>query len=107
MEKKIYPRIKIEVDRPRELMLDFKAMRKIEDKFGFSLIDGKGMREMSLKRISQFLWGMMVHEEPDLTLEKVDQIINEYGIEGIMAHIETMLQSVYPESEEETPTVIP
>ncbi len=65
---------KIQLDRERTLNFNLNALRKIEKETGkkiSELADGFGLDEMQT-----VLWAGLVHEDPELTFERVGEIVD-------------------------------
>lgn len=75
-KSKMIPIVDVELDRPRKLKYDFKAMRLIEKETGKNTLNSKIWQEMNATDLSIFLWAGLKHEDPDLTVEQVEEILH-------------------------------
>ena len=64
----------IELDKPRNLVLDLNAMARFEEVTGKNVFGG-GLDKLSAKDTRALLWASLVHEDPKLTLEQVGKLI--------------------------------
>lgn len=76
MAKKFIP---LELDKTRNLRYGMVALTKIEKKIGkpFAKIDFEN--EMTYSEIATILWAGLSHEDPELTPEKVAELIDEHS----------------------------
>jgi len=76
MAKKFVP---IELDKTRNLRYGMVALMKLEKKLGkpFAKIDFEN--EMTYEEIAAVIWAGLVHEDAELTPEKVAQLIDDYS----------------------------
>ena len=76
MAKKFIPFV---LDKTRNLRYGMVALTRIEKKLGkpFAKIDFEN--EMTYAEIAGILWAGMVHEDAELTPEKVAELIDEYS----------------------------
>lgn len=85
MAKKFTPLV---LDKTRNLRYGMVALTKIEKKLGkpFTKIDFEN--EMTYAEIADILWAGLSHEDPELTPEKVAELIDDYS--DIQTAITTM-----------------
>lgn len=71
--------IAIELDKTRNLRFGMVALSKIENKLGkpFSKIDFEN--NTTYDEIATVLWAGLSHEDPDLTPEKVKELVDDYS----------------------------
>ena len=69
----------IKLDKTRNLRFGMVAIMKIEKKIGkpFSKIDFEN--EMTYEELAIIMWGGLVHEDPELTPDKVAELIDEHS----------------------------
>ena len=74
--------ISIELDKTRNMRLDSDALEKIEDKFDrpFHRIDFENMR---IKDYKYILYMSLVHEDQDLTLDQVSNILKNSDMDMV------------------------
>jgi hypothetical protein len=65
----------LELDRPRKLKFGFKAIRLIREKFGDREISD--LMNMKVDEMSTIAWAGLIHEDPELTVEKVEGLLDE------------------------------
>lgn len=70
------PLIPIELDKIRHLRFDFNSAARFEEMTGKNLFDGGVMGQMSATTLRAFLWSCLVHEDAELTLEQVGEMIH-------------------------------
>lgn len=76
MAKKFLPII---MDKTRNLHYGMVALMKLEKKLGKPFATMNFEREMTYEEIATILWAGMSHEDPELTPEKVAELIDEYS----------------------------
>lgn len=86
--------IPIDLDKPRSLRLDLNAMEQFEE------VSGKSIAEISgrIKDIKILLWAMLLHEDPELTLEQVGAMVGAENIVTIRNKIDTAARMASPKS---------
>lgn len=70
--------IAYQLDKMRYLRLNNKALAMFEQ------ISGRGLSEINLQKMSmmmfhQLVWAMLIHEDPDLTVDDVFELIEEHS----------------------------
>lgn len=65
----------LDLDRPRKLKFGFKAIRLIREKFGDREISD--IMNMKVDEMSTIAWAGLIHEEPELTVERVEGLLDE------------------------------
>lgn len=63
------------LDRPRRLKFGFRAIRLIREKFGDREISD--LMKMRVDEMPIIAWAGLIHEDPDLTVEKVEALVDE------------------------------
>lgn len=73
--KKFVP---IELDKTRNIRFGMVALMKVEKKLGksFSKIN---FDEITYDEVANILWAGLVHEDPELTPDKLAELIDEYS----------------------------
>ena len=64
----------LELDRPRKLKFGFKAIRLIREHFGEK--DISDLLNMKVDEMPIIAWAGLVHEDTDLTVEKVEDLLD-------------------------------
>lgn len=75
MPKHVTPLVPIELDKVRNLQLDFNALADIEEKTGRNMLSRGAWDGISASHMRVFLWAMLRHEEPTLTVEAVGAML--------------------------------
>lgn len=65
----------LDLDRPRKLKFGFKAIRLIREKFGDREISD--LMNMKVDEMSTIAWAALIHEDPELTVEKTEGLLDE------------------------------
>ena len=65
----------LELDRPRKLRFGFGAARAIREKFGARKIDD--FLDMHIDEIPTMVWAGLLWEDPNLTVEQVEKMLEE------------------------------
>jgi len=76
--KKVSKYIPVELDKVRNLRLGMVAMSLVEEYFNkpLSKID---LENLTMKESAVIIWAGLYHEDPELTVEKVMQLIDDYS----------------------------
>lgn len=72
---------KIFLDRERNLKFDLNALEIIEEMSGVSL--DKAVETMNMKTLKVLLYSGLVHEDADLTLEKVGSMVTFENLQDV------------------------
>lgn len=100
----------LELDRPRELRLGHKALKR------FSALTGCSMQQMQgevsrYDRMSMLVYVMLSEDDPDLTSEAVDDLIdraerrreNPLRVKDLMAAVSAAIQAAFDDEAAEQP----
>lgn len=70
--------VPVQLDKMRNLRYGMKAISLIEKKFGKSIakID---MDDMTMEEIATFIWAGLVHEDKELTPDKVMELVDNFS----------------------------
>lgn len=70
--------VEIKLDKTRNLKYGMRALDRVEKKLKrkISQID---MNDLSMEEIATFIWAGLVHEDKELTVEKVMDLVDEYS----------------------------
>jgi len=99
-EANLVPSVPIHLDRERHLKFDLNACCQIEKQTGknyFTLIAPGGLTATDLRA---FLWAGLVHEDEELTVEAVGEMIRPGSIEHILEAIGKAVSESLPEPKE-------
>jgi len=71
----------IKLDKIRNLKYGMRAIDLIEKKFGCPIMKIKGIEDgtLTMKEYATFIWAGLVHEDKELTPDKVMDLIDEYS----------------------------
>jgi hypothetical protein len=71
----------IKLDKERNLRYGMKAIDLIEKKFGKPVMQIQGMQDgnMTMDAYATVIWAGLVHEDPDLTPEKVMDLVDGFS----------------------------
>ncbi len=94
--------VKIELDKPRHLKIDFRAARLIEKELGKPLSKLSG-DSVGITEMNAIFYAALVHENiPGWTLEKAEELMLEAdSFEGLMAKIGEAIQLFFGEGKKE------
>lgn len=96
MDKKVYKKFPLELDKKRTFMLNFHAMRRVEEEYGLNLLSGEGFKNISSKNLTLLLWAGLIHEDEELSVETVDDLINDYGFDAITRVLSDLVDDMFP-----------
>ena len=85
------PFVEINLDKPRRLRYTINALVALEEKLGkpISAID---RTKIGIKEFRLLLWAGLIHEDPNLTEEKVGELMDEADINYIAEKINEAIQ---------------
>lgn len=67
--------VKITLDKERNLRYTLNSLAELEDVLGVPLSELENVH-MGMKQVRAFLWAGLIHEDKDLTLEKVGDMVD-------------------------------
>ena len=70
--------VTIELDKPRTLRYGLNALAKVEDLTGKSIM-GLDLKSVSIKDLLAIIFAGLYHEDKNLTVTKVGDLIDEYS----------------------------
>lgn len=73
------PLVTITLDKERHLKYGLKSLKAIEMKTGKSALTNEFWAVPSATNFSILLWAGLLHEDPKLTLEQVDELVDTYS----------------------------
>ena len=87
-------KVSIQLDKPRSFKFSMRVISNIEEKFGKSLMEIPGMNngQLTMKDYAIVMCEGLKHEDPELTPEKVMDLVDEYS--DIMTVSEAMWQAL-------------
>jgi hypothetical protein len=90
--------LRLELDRPRHLRFTLGALRRIEEASGIGIEQQEALAEWSrtLEGVTTMLWAGLCHEDPDLTLEQVYEIVDIENFSQIRAAIDQAVGVAMP-----------
>ena len=86
--------VPIKLDKPRNFKFSMKVISNIEEQFGKQLMEipGMGNGQLTMKNYATVMCEGLKHEDPELTPEKVMDLVDEYS--DIMTVSEAMWQAL-------------
>ena len=82
------PEVEIDLDRKRKLIFDFNAICKLEEVTGRNALSGEMWSSMKAQDVRALLWGALLKDDPDLTVDQVGSLITFKNLPVITAAIE-------------------
>jgi hypothetical protein len=67
--------VEVQLDKKRHFRFTMNALEIIEDELGFGLHEMEG-KNLKMKEIKLIMWAGLLHEDPDLTLEQLGNMID-------------------------------
>lgn len=93
----------IKLDKVRNLRYGMRALDLIEKKFGGPIMAKEGMMTgvLTMEEYATIIWAGLVHEDKDLTPEKVMDLIDEHSsLKEITSEMWDAFNAAYGEEEE-------
>lgn len=106
MRNKAKPLVSIELDKKRNLLLDLNAMVNFEEATGKNILQGASLDNLSAKDLRALLWACLLHEDKDLTLEQVGEMIHGGNMESIANKLTSAWEVATPEGDKEAPLAV-
>lgn len=82
------PEIEIKLDKKRKLVFDFNALCKLEETTGKNALRGETWSDLSALDVRALLWGALLRDDPELTLDQVGEFVNFGNLEDVTAAIQ-------------------
>ncbi len=83
--------VTIKLDKERHLLRTLRGMKLFEDKTGKSMLRGFDINTLTNDDVIAMLWSLLIHEDKELTIEQVEEMIAHVdAIEVIQKIIETL-----------------
>jgi len=70
----------VTLDRPRHIRYTLRALREIRTEFGEDALT----RGVSADSVAKLLWFGLRHEDPDLTIEQVEEMVDLENLDEVM-----------------------
>ncbi|MDD4986377.1 MAG: hypothetical protein PHQ43_11425 [Dehalococcoidales bacterium] len=98
---KAMPVVTITLDKERHLLFGLRAMKLIEKTTGKNVLSGEFWSNPSAADFSIMLWACLWHEDKDITIEQVDELVDKYSsVTEISEAIAKAWGNATPESDE-------
>lgn len=94
------PKVYIELDKPRAIEYRLRAFARMEEKYGSVDAAMKAMEAGSIEAISFMLWCGLVHEDPQLLLEDVQDMVDIRDMEYVANKMGEVMSTDMPEKTE-------
>jgi hypothetical protein len=93
--------VEIILDKPRKFKLSFKAYRQIEKVTGNTLKQIQDNPELgeNMDTTLAMIWAGLLHAYPDITLEEVEDILDNMSMQEIEAQLQKALQETFEDME--------
>lgn len=97
---KISKTVKINLDKPRTLLLDMNAMIEFDNATGLNYLDfSRNLKDASAKELRALLWCMLVHEDKSLTVDEVGALVTKDNFQDVFIALLTAQMINMPEIE--------
>lgn len=83
--------VSITLDKERKLLRTLRGMKLFEEKTNKSLLKGFKVEDLTMDDIYVMLWSLMIHEDRNLTLEKVEEMVEHVDASEILQKIAAAL----------------
>lgn len=91
------PTVYIELDKARPLEYRLRAFARMEEKYGSVDAAMKAMEDGSIEAISFMLWCGLVHGDPQITLEDVQDIVDIRDMEYVATKMGEVMSADMPD----------
>lgn len=89
--------VPIELDRPREILMDLNAFVIAEEKLGSIDNAFQGLQKRSLKAVHVLLYAGLVHEDEELTEKQAGRLVGLGNLNAVITAISEALASNVPQ----------
>lgn len=103
---KLSKTVKINLDKPRTLLLDMNAMIEFDNATGLNYLEfSRNLKNASAKELRALLWCMLIHEDKTLTIEQVGALVTKDNMQDVFIALLTaqMINMPEPETSEAQP----
>jgi hypothetical protein len=83
----------IKLDKERSLLRTLKGMRLFEEKTGKSMLKGAQFDDLTMDDVYTLLWSLLIHEDKNLSLEKMEDLTEHVDAVEIIQKIGEALKS--------------
>jgi hypothetical protein len=83
----------IKLDKERSLLRTLKGMRLFEEKTGKSMLKGVQFDDLTMDDVYTLLWSLLIHEDKNLSLEKMEDLTEHVDAVEIIQKIGEALKS--------------
>lgn len=83
----------IKLDKERHLLRTLRGMKLFEEKTGKSLLKGFNTQEITIDEIYALLWSLLIHEDKNLELDKIEGMVDQMDAMEIIQKIGEALKS--------------
>ena len=91
--------ITVTLDKERHLRLTLKAMLEFEKHTGKNLLKGFSFDDLTLEDSAALVWACLIHEDKELTLEDVLEMIDLSNLGVVMEALTACITQSMPASE--------
>jgi hypothetical protein len=97
MSKKAFPYYAIKLDKLRTMKVTFMALMLFEEVRGFSPLAPSFFQRITATDLVTLLWASLRHEDKDLTLDAVAEMINPKNYPEILLKVAEAWEALKPE----------
>lgn len=98
---KISKTVKINLDKPRTLLLDMNAMIAFDNVTGLNYLEfSRNLKNASAKELRALLWCMLIHEDRELTIDEVGAMVTKDNLQDVFIALLTAQMINMPEAEQ-------
>lgn len=83
----------IKLDKERHLLRTLKGMKLFEEKTGKSMLKGFPVDDLTMDDVYALLWSLLIHEDKNLSLEKMEELTEHVDAVEIIQKIGEALKS--------------
>lgn len=97
------PAITVILDRERPLKLTLNSMIKFQEATGKDILKGLDPEKMRLDDIRALLWACLIHDDKELTLDAVGDMVELSSLESICTAVSRALAQAMPAQGKSSP----
>ncbi len=100
MSKKSFPYYPIKLDKQRTMKVTFMSLMLFEEVRGISPLHPSFFQRITATNLVTLLWAMLRHEDKDLTLDAVAEMVNPKNYPEVLLKVAEAWEALKPEEAE-------
>lgn len=94
--------VELTLDKPRKLRYTWRSIRRLHNEYGVNILDMKEESFTNPDTISKILWAGLVWDDPDLTVDALDDLIELRQLATISGKVSEAISTQMGETSDPT-----